>query len=81
MKTRMIEAAACKTLMLMHKDDWNVIEEWFTPNEHFLYWETFDQLEEMIADISNNYKNYWHIVEKANQHVQQYSIQNLIKKI
>lgn len=81
MKTRMVEAAACKTLMLMYKDDWNVIEEWFEPNTHFLYWENFEQLEEMITDISNNYEKYWHIVENAHQHVQQYSIQNLMKKI
>ena len=81
MKTRMVEAAACKTLMLMYKDYWNVIEEWFEPNKHFLYWETFEELESLIADISNNYEKYWHIVEAANEHVQQYSIENLINKI
>jgi hypothetical protein len=81
MKTRMVESAACKTLMLMYKDNWNVIEEWFEPNKHFLYWETFEELESLIADVSNNYEKYWHIVEAANEHVQQYSIENLINKI
>jgi hypothetical protein len=81
MKTRMVEAAACKTLMLMYKDDWNVIEEWFEPNTHFLYWETFEELEEMITDISTNYEKYWNIVENAHKHVQQYSIKNLIKQL
>ena len=81
MKTRMVESAACKTLMLMYKDDWNVIEEWFEPNKHFLYWESFEELESLIADITNNYEKYWHIVEAANEHVQQYSIENLINKI
>lgn len=80
-KTRMVEAAACKTLMLIYKDDWNVIEEWFEPNKHFLYWETFEQLEQMISDITNNYEKYWHIVEAANQHVKKYSIKNLINNI
>ena len=80
-KTRMVEAAACKTLMLMYKDDWNVIEEWFEPNKHFLYWETFEELEVLIKDASDNYEKYWHIVEAANEHVQQYSIENLMKKI
>ena len=80
-KTRMVEAAACKTLMLIYKDDWDVIEEWFEPNKHFLYWETFEQLEQLIKDISENYEKYWHIVESANEHVKQYSIQNLMKKI
>ena len=81
MKTRMVEAAACKTLMLMYKDDWNVIEEWFEPNKHFLYWETFEELEELISDVSSNYKKYWHIVEAANEHVQQYSLENMMDKI
>jgi spore maturation protein CgeB len=80
-KTRMVEAAACKTLMLMYKDNWNVIEEWFEPNKHFLYWETFEELESLIKDVSNNYEKYWHIVEAANEHVQQYSIENLMNKI
>ena len=80
-KTRMVEAAACKTLMLMYKDNWNVIEEWFEPNKHFLYWETFEQLEVLIKDVSDNYEKYWHIVEAANEHVQQYSIENLMNKI
>ena len=80
-KTRMVEAAACKTLMLMYKDNWNVIEEWFEPNKHFLYWETFEELETLIKDVSDNYEKYWHIVEAANEHVQQYSIENLMKKI
>ena len=80
-KTRMVEAAACKTIMLMYKDNWNVIEEWFEPNKHFLYWETFEELEVLIKDISNNYEKYWHIVEAANEHVQQYSIENLMKNI
>ena len=81
MKTRMVEAAACKTLMLMYRDDWNVIEEWFEPNKHFLYWETFEELEALIADVSNNYEKYWPIVEAANEHIQQYSLDKLMKKI
>jgi hypothetical protein len=80
-KTRMVEAAACKTLMLMYKDEWNVIENWFEPNKHFLYWETFEELEVLIKDISENYEKYWHIVEAANQHVKQYTIDNLVKII
>jgi hypothetical protein len=81
MKTRMVEAAACKTLMLMYKDDWNVIEEWFEPNKHFLYWETFEELEELISDVSLNYQKYWHIVNAANEHVQQYSLEKVMDKI
>jgi hypothetical protein len=38
-------------------------------------------LESLITDITNNYEKYWHIVEAANKHVQQFSIENLINKI
>lgn len=80
-KTRMIEAAACKTLMLIYKDDWNVIEEWFEPNKHFIYFESFEELDSLISEISNNYEKYWHIVEAAHEHAKQYSIKSLMEKI
>jgi hypothetical protein len=81
MKTRMVEAAASKTLMLMYKDQWNVIENWFEEGKHFLYWENFEQLESMIEEISKNYEKYWHIVEAAYDKVQEYSIESLMDRI
>lgn len=79
MKTRMVEAALTKTLMLIYKDEWNVIENWFEPNVDFLYWETFDDLEKLINDITNNYNNYWYIVENAYEKVKNFSLDKLFK--
>ena len=70
-----------KTLMLIYKDEWNVIENWFEPNVDFLYWETFEELEKMMSDILNNYNNYWHIVENAHEKVKTFSLNKLFKKI
>ena len=81
MKTRMIESASCKTLMLLHRDKFNIIEEWFEPNKHFIYWDNYEQLEAILDDITRNYENYWDIVEEANKHVEQYSITNFWRKI
>lgn len=81
MKTRMVEAAACKTLMLIHKDEYNVIENWFKPDKHFLYWNDQTELTQILNDVRDNYHQYWDIVENAHQHVKQYSIFNFWSKI
>ena len=81
MKTRMVEAAASKTLMLMCRDRYNVIENWFEPGKHFIYWATFRDLHAKIEDITNNYEKYWPIVECAHEHVQQYSIENFMENL
>lgn len=81
MKTRMVEAALTKTLMLIYKDEWNVIENWFEPNVDFLYFSNFLELENLIEKIIKNYSDYWHIVENANNKVKKYSINKLINTI
>lgn len=77
MKTRMVEAALTKTLMLVYKDDWNVIENWFTPGEHFLYWENYEELQQKINHIIQNYDDYWFIIDNAHKHVKKYSLNKL----
>lgn len=65
MKSRMLEAAATKTLMLLKKDQWNVIEHWYTPDKDFIYWENFKDLREKIYEISKGFDNYKYIVDNA----------------
>ena len=81
MKTRMVESAASMTLMLMYKDKYSVIEEWFEPDKHFLYWEDSDNLKEILHDVHKNYDKYWNIVTDANKHVEQYSVSNFWRRI
>ena len=38
-KSRITEAMGLKTLNLVKRDEWNVIEHWFKPNVHFIYWD------------------------------------------
>ena len=75
-KTRPIESAVNRTLMLVKKDPWNVIEYWFKPDEHFLYYENNEELEEKVRDICNNWNDYEHIVESAFS----YALQNYTTK-
>ena len=81
MKTRMVEAAAAKTLMLLFRDPFRVVEKWFEPDKHFIYWDNYDDLAEKINDITTNYEKYWHIVENAHAHVQQYSIEKFMEDL
>jgi len=81
MKTRMIEAAASKTLMLIYKDDYNVIENWFEPNKHFLYWKNFQELEDRLMDVKNNFTSYLNIIQNAHIKAKDFSISNFWRKI
>lgn len=80
LKTRMIEAALCKTIMLIKRDHWNVIEYWFKPDVDFIYWDNKDDLNEKISEISKNYGKYQHIINNAHNKAQQYSIKNILKE-
>jgi hypothetical protein len=51
-KTRMIECAVNRTLILVKKNPWNLDEMWFTPEEDFLYFEDYDELPSLINDVS-----------------------------
>jgi len=82
LKSRFIEASLCRTLNLVEKDNWNVIEKLYTPNEHFIYFENNNDLADKIETIINNYEDYSEIIEKSFWHsYHNYCTDSLIKKI
>jgi hypothetical protein len=64
-KTRTLEAAACKSIMLCHFEDFRFIETQFTPDKDFIYWYNFNDLEEKINEILKNYDKYTYLAENA----------------
>ena len=64
-KSRVTEAALNKSLILIKKDPWNVIEKFLTPNEDFIYFNDSNNLTEIIQNILNNYEYYENIVNNA----------------
>lgn len=80
-KSRIIEAAFCKTLNLIKYDKWNVVEKWFKPDEDFIYYYNKIDLEEKIEDILKNYDKYIKIINNAHKKVFNYCIDQQIKKI
>ncbi len=64
MKSRPFEAAFSKTLMLVRSDKFNLIEKYFNPNEHFIYFND-ENLEKLIRDILKNFHKYDRMVNDA----------------
>jgi hypothetical protein len=80
MKTRAVEAAFNKTLSLVKRDPWNVIEYFFEPEVDFLYYDSNEELPGMIKKITENWDDYKHIVDNAyNKAVEHYTSQKLFE--
>lgn len=65
LKSRVFEAAICKSLMLVLKDDFNIIENYFTENVDFIYFSNRDELEFLIDDARNYPSKYESLVNNA----------------
>jgi spore maturation protein CgeB len=63
-----------KTLNLVKRDEWNVIEKWFKPDVHFVYWDNKNDLKEKINYILKNYDQYQKIINDAYEEVKKYDI-------
>lgn len=80
-KSRVHEAAVSKTLILCKKDPWNLIEDFYTPGEDFIYFNSNDELEGKIKEILDNWNEYKHIPENAYKKAFNYTTDKLVKMI
>jgi hypothetical protein len=80
-KSRCIESFSTKSLLLLKHDKWNVIEEWFKPNEDFIYWYDYKDLKEKISYISSNFSKYSHIVTNAHNKVKKFYFENFFHNL
>ena len=76
-KSRFIEAAYCRTLNLVQKDPWNLIENYFEPNKEYITFEDNSELEDKIREILRNWEDYQEIVDAAYNKVLNYSTEKL----
>ena len=81
MKTRVHEAALSKSIILHKLDEWNIIEDWYIPNEDFIYFDDEKDLLEKINEINKNYEGYKYIAENAyNKFINNYTTEHFINK-
>jgi spore maturation protein CgeB len=80
-KSRLLEAAFNKSLILCFKDHWKIIEKLFEPDKEFIYFENNEDLKEKINYILNNYDNFKPVVENAfNKAINNYTTQHFFEK-
>jgi hypothetical protein len=80
-KVRTHEITSSKSLMLVKKDPWNLIEDFYTPGKEFVYFEDFEELRDLIHDISVNFEKYQTIVEAAFIRSKDYTVEKLYNYI
>lgn len=64
LKSRLFEAAFCRSLILCLRDHWNIVEQFFEPDVEFVYYEK-GRLTETLRKILNNYEDYKGVIERA----------------
>ena len=82
LKSRTVESAFCRALMLVKRDPWNVIEEWFVEGEDFVYFDNTEDLEGKIHTILDEWEEYEDLVASAHHKVKtKYNTQHIFNCI
>jgi len=63
-KSRVFEAAFCRSLILCRRDRWNVIERFFEPGEEFVYYEE-GKLAETLQGILADFGAFQAVIDRA----------------
>lgn len=79
LKSRVFEGALMGCILLVYKDKYNIIEKYFSENIDFLYFENYDDLDNKVKTILDNYNSYKYLAENArNKVINNYMIKNLV---
>ena len=81
-KTRMIECAVNRCLMLVKDNPWRVDEYSFESGKDFIYFDKNEELPALIEDISKNWHKYEEMVESAFvKATTRHTVKNLVTQI
>ena len=80
-KTRVHEAAISKTLNLIYRDPWNIIERYYKPESEFIYFDNAEDLRNRIKDVVENWGAYQNVVDSAYQKAMSYTTDKFVKLI
>ena len=82
-KARVIEGFMSKTLVLVYNDPFNSIEDFWIPDEHFIYYTSAEDLELKIMDINENFNSdkYQSIIHAGHEFTKnEYNVQQFYNK-
>ena len=65
LKARMHEAAICRTLNLVQRDPWNVVEYFYEPGVDFLYFNNNEDLPYLINNVLKSWDHHQPMIESA----------------
>ena len=69
-------------LMLVKRDPWNAIEYWYEPDKEFIYFDSNEELPDLIHETTTNWEKYEHIVENAfKKAYNNYTTEALLKRM
>ena len=81
LKSRIFESAFCRSLILVYKDSFNLINDWFEENKHFVFFENSNDLKEKLDYILNNYSKFDEVREAAFQHAKNnYTVEQFVNR-
>lgn len=80
-KSRMFEAAFSRCVILCQRDPWNPIENFFTPDKDFLYFDDEKDLDRQLEYIINNYDLFDQMRENAyNKAISNYTTKHFVER-
>ena len=80
-KVRNHEIASSKSLLIVKRDPWNLMEDFYEPEKEFIYFDNFEQLHDIIKDVRDNFENYEPIIEAAYQKSLAYTAEKIYEYI
>jgi len=64
-KSRNIDGFLSKSVVLIYKDGDNIIEDFWTPDKHFIYYENYNDLDEKIIYILSHYDEFEDMINES----------------
>jgi hypothetical protein len=81
-KSRMFEGAMAGCILLVYKDKYNIIENYFKENDEFIYFENEEDLDAKVHMILDNYEHYKQIgLNAQKKYYNNYTFKHFIDNI
>ena len=81
LKVRTHEIVSCKSLLLVKKDPWNLVEDFYTEGKDFLYFSSHDELETIIDEVCSDDKAHRKMVDNAFETHKKYTVERVMEYI